>query len=400
MTRPAADPRPPVVCFAGDDYWTSNPHSRYHFMHALHRRGHRILWINSIGMNLPRIGGGGFRRRITGKLRSWSRFFRQVAPGFHVLSPIALPLFGSRMTARLSDAAIMAQVRWAYRRLGLRDPLVFASVPSYAEVILKLPRQGLLYYYSDKYDAYRDLTAVEEIRRRDRMLFEAADAVYCVSREIHGDLADRRPHVHYLPHAVDQRHFSAAVAEAGPEPADLAPIPHPRVGYFGSLGKSVDGDLILQAARALPDHQFVLIGKVLADFRELAACPNVHFLGMKPYAEIPRYGKGFDVGLMLFRASEWIYNCSPLKTKEYLSLGLPVISCPIREIELELADVVTTVTDGPGLIQAIREALATDGPRERERRIARVQDDTWDARVEQMLALYDRARRPASSSRP
>jgi hypothetical protein len=394
------DPRQPVVCFAGDDYWTSNPHSRYHFMHSLRRRGHPILWINSIGMHMPRLGKKGFGRRVMGKLRSWSRFLVEAHPGFHVMSPIALPLFGRPALARLADRSIESQVRYAYRRLGIRDPLVFASIPSYAEVILRLPRDGMIYYYSDKYDSHRNITARDEIRRRDGLLFDAADAVFCVSREIHASLRDRRPHVHYLPHAVDSHHFAAALASDEPEPADLAAIPHPRVGYYGSLGDGVDRALILHAARALPSHQFVLVGKVLADFGELAALPNVHMLGMKPYAEIPRYGKGFDVGLMLFIPNEWTYNCSPLKTKEYLSLGMPVISCPIREIELELSDVVATVTDGPQLVAAIEHALATDSPALRTQRIARVREDTWDARVEQMLADYEAARRQTTSSTP
>ncbi|MEZ4389366.1 MAG: hypothetical protein R3D98_17610 [Candidatus Krumholzibacteriia bacterium] len=291
-------------------------------------------------------------------------------------------------------------MRYAYRRLGIRNPIVFASIPSYAEVILRLPRDGMIYYYSDKYDSHRNITARDEIRRRDRILFDAADAVFCVSREIHAELAPRRPHVYYLPHAVDAPHFAAALADSGPEPADLAAIPHPRVGYYGSLGDGVDRALILHAARALPDHQFVLVGKVLADYSEIAALPNTHFLGMKPYADIPRYGKGFDVALQLFIPNEWTYNCSPLKTKEYLSLGLPVISCPIREIEMELADVVSGVSDGPQLVAAIERELATDGPQKRELRRRRVADDSWDARIQTLLTAYREARRQTTANGP
>lgn len=389
----ALDRSLPIVCFAGDDYWTANPHSRFHYMQALHRRGHPILWINSIGMNLPRIGGGGFLKRVAGKLDSWRRFFREVAPGFHVLSPVALPLYGHRRAAAASDAWLERQVRWAYRKLGISEPIVYASVPTFAEVILRLPRAGLLYYYSDKYDAYRDLTARAEIQRRDRALFAAADAVFCVSREIHASLLSRRDHVYYLPHAVDAAHFRRALADSSPEPLDLAAIPRPRIGYFGSLGRSIDANAILHAARALPDHQFVLVGKVLADFGELAKLPNVHFLGAKPYREIPRYGRGFDVAFMLFLPSEWIYHCSPLKTKEYLSLGLPVISCPIREIELELADVVSVVHDENEFVDAIERELKEDSPQKRSQRRIRVENDSWDARTQQMWDHFVTARR-------
>ena len=91
----------PVVCFAGDDYYHSNPHSRYHLTHALHRQGRRVLWVNSIGMNLPKAGRKGFGRKVRQRLRNWGRWLREVEPGFWVLSPIALPLFGNRALERL-----------------------------------------------------------------------------------------------------------------------------------------------------------------------------------------------------------------------------------------------------------------------------------------------------------
>ncbi|MCP4574617.1 MAG: glycosyltransferase family 1 protein [bacterium] len=397
--RPICPDKPPVVCFAGDDYWASNPHSRYHFMHALHRRGHCILWVNTIGMNMPKLGKKGFWRRVTGRLRSWSRWLRQVDDGFHVLAPIALPLFGNKILETLNGSWITFQVRVAYRLLGISEPLVFASIPSFADTVLSLPNSSLIYYYSDKYDSHRHVTAREAIRRRDKLLFEAADSVFCVSREIHESLRNRRPHVEYLPHAVDFDHFNGALKRVTVEPDEFATIRRPRVGYFGSLGDGVDREMIHHAASRAPDLQFVFIGKVLADYSELESLPNTHFLGYRNYEDLPRYARWFDLAFMAFRQNEWTYNCSPLKTKEYLSMGLPVVSCPIREIELTLADVVATAKDGPGFLSAIRHQLAEDGPELRRTRIEKVRDDSWDARTEQMLRHHSGAIPPEKAAK-
>jgi hypothetical protein len=384
--------RQPVICFAGDNYWYSNPHSRYHLMHALHRRGHPILWVNSIGMNLPRLRRNGLLTRVGLKLKSWARWLGQAHEHFHVLTPIALPLYGHGGFEAANERWIGAQIDLARRRLGLREPLIFASIPSYAGVVDRLPHAGLIYYYSDKYAAYRDITAREAIAARDRLLYERADVVFCASERIRADLPHDRGHVHVLRHAVDFPHFHGAVADPPPEPADLAAVPRPRIGYFGSLTDSNDIAMILHAAREAPELHFVLIGRVLGDYAALAALPNVHLLGFKDYRELPAYGCRFDVAFMCWKLTDWIRHSNPLKTKEYLSMGLPVVSVRIEQLERELGEHLYFADDGPGFLAAIRRALAEDGPERRAARIAAVRHESWDARAAEMMERFAAAR--------
>ncbi len=385
-------PEVPILCFAGDNYWFSNPHSRYHLMHAVHRAGHRVLWVNSIGMNLPKARQRGFLQRVILKLRSWMRWLKQAEPEFWVLSPIALPLFGNRTIEKANAAWISAQVRLACRLLRMEQPLVFASIPSFADVIAGIPHRGLIYYYSDKYSAYRDLTARDAIAAKDRALFEAADCVFCASDRIHAALVSERPHVYYLPHAVDFHHFNAALDDDVPAPADLARIPAPRIGYFGSLTDSNDTALILDVASQAQDLQFVLIGRVLGDYRALEELPNVHLLGFKRYAELPAYGRHFDVAFMCWKMTDWIRHSNPLKTKEYLSLGLPIVSVPIDELMQRFSDHVVLAETGSEFLQGIRRCLENDSPERRRRRIDSVRGDSWDARIAEMMARYEEAR--------
>ena len=56
------------------------------------------------------------------------------------------------------------------------------------------------------------------------------------------------------------------------------------------------------------------------------ALPNVHFLGRKPYDEVARYMAAMDVLIMPWNHSEWIKACNPIKLKEYLAVGRPVVT--------------------------------------------------------------------------
>ncbi len=380
-----------VVCYAGDNYWFSNPHSRYHLMHALHRRDYRVLWVNNIGMSMPSLRRKRLAKRVLQRLRSWGRWLRRAEPGFWVLSPIALPLFGNRLLERLNNAWMSLQIGLAYRLTGMGRPVVFASIPAFAGVIEKLPRSALIYYYSDKYTAHRSITARAAIVACDRMLLEAADAVFCASEMVYAELAGTRPDVHYLPHAVDFQHFNSALASETPLPVDLATIPQPRIGYYGSLDDANDQEMIRHAAVADPLLHFVLIGPVLGDFSAVAKLPNVHFLGPRPYAELPLYAKHFDCAFMVWPQTDWYRNCNPLKTKEYLSLGLPVVSTPIEELEKSYRDVVYLAATPEEFLAGLRRALADDSPELRRRRIEHVQDESWAARAAEMMAKLEEA---------
>ena len=59
---------------------------------------------------------------------------------------------------------------------------------------------------------------------------------------------------------------------------------------------------------------------------------NIHYLGQKPYQELPDYLSGWDVALIPFQLNESTRFISPTKTPEYLAAGVPVVSTPIRDV--------------------------------------------------------------------
>jgi glycosyltransferase involved in cell wall biosynthesis len=159
----------------------------------------------------------------------------------------------------------------------------------------------------------------------------------------------------FLDHGVDLDHF--APRPAGEQPADLRAIPGPRIGFFGALDDYVvDFDLLEHIATAMPEASLVLVGDSTYPMERFAGHPNVHWLGRRPYDTIPAYGSGFDVAIMPWVDTEWIHRCNPIKLKEYLALGLPVVSTDFAELD-GYRDRVRVATTPETFVQAIRESL-------------------------------------------
>jgi glycosyltransferase involved in cell wall biosynthesis len=189
---------------------------------------------------------------------------------------------------------------------------------------------------------------------------------------------------HLIRHGVDFEHFRKAVDPATSVPEDLAKLKHPVVGYFGLMSADwFDVPLMAHAARSMPEVSFVLIGKVTMDMTELKALPNVHILGHKPYSSLPGYARGFDVAVIPFPISEATLNANPLKAREYLAAGLPVVSTAIPEVQsLEQCLI---AEDRESFVHQLRHALQSPGSR-RERSES-MRPHSWEARLEE-IARY------------
>jgi glycosyltransferase involved in cell wall biosynthesis len=131
-------------------------------------------------------------------------------------------------------------------------------------------------------------------------------------------------------------------------------------------------------ANRFPGGSLVILGKVTTDVSVLQRLSNVHLLGRKPYADLPAYCKGFDVAINPFRINTLTLNANPLKVREYLAAGLPVVSTAIPEVEA--IGLCRIGCDADGFIHEIEAALSDPGPKlQRSQAIAH---ESWEARLE------------------
>jgi glycosyltransferase involved in cell wall biosynthesis len=192
------------------------------------------------------------------------------------------------------------------------------------------------------------------------------------------------PNTILVPHGVDYDHFSRAVKEDLPAPPDIASIPRPRLGFFGLIRDWVDLDLLAEVARRRRDWQIVLLGDSTVDLTPYRSIPNMHFLGRKPYADLPAYCRQFDVGLIPFKINELTRAVNPIKLREYLAAGLPVVSTPLPEVELYGPSV--NVAKGPeAFARGVSDGLnGQAGASRRAARMEAMRGEGWLAKVEQV----------------
>ena len=376
----------PWICFSGQDWWCHNrAHSDFQLMMRVARQ-RPVLLVNSMGMRVPRPGKTTHpARRIARKAASVGHLLRRPVPElplFHVFTPLSVPISGPRW--RSANARfVRAQVEVARRWIGIDDPVVMCTLPTSWDVVRDMDRRALVYNRSDKHSAFGEADQ-EAIRALELDLLRAADVVEYTSHELMAEeafLTGER--AHFLDHGVDLELFRRR--PAAEEPADLAAIPHPRIGYFGGLnGYQIDFALFERVARALPDAHLVLIGRADAELGGWTELPNVHLLGHRSHEEIPQYGSGFDVAIMPWLDNEWIRYANPIKLKEYLALELPVVTTYFAEVE-RYRDLVTVAESPEAFIAGVVAALTDGGGATGPARRAAVADASWDRRADTLV---------------
>ena len=60
--------------------------------------------------------------------------------------------------------------------------------------------------------------------------------------------------------------------------------------------------------------------------------PNIHYLGQRPYDDLPAYLAGWDVCLLPFAMNDATRFISPTKTLEYMAAERPIVSTPITDV--------------------------------------------------------------------
>lgn len=316
-----------ILCIGTVDWWY---HNRGHFDLQILKYLQKkvpVLYINSIGMRLPKPGKGNFIGKLKRKFKSFCRGLKKVDENFWVYSPINIPSVFSGMPS--SQSLLSFQIKWASRRLGFKKPLCWVGTPTGFPIVKNLDKSKMLYQCTDLYAAY-DGVDNEVIRDLDYKLRTMSDVtIFCSSllKETFGPDCAKAV---FVDHGVDYNDFVTGASAA--EPKDLSGIPHPRVGFVGGISNGVfDTQLFLDVARKAPEFNFVLVGNcdLPSDWCTLK---NVHLLGKKNLSEVPAYMAYCDVLTVFFCNNDWTNACNPIKVKEYFAVGKPVVSTPIAEL--------------------------------------------------------------------
>lgn len=371
-----------VLCFSHD--WTGDPLSKTHLMRLLAREG-RVLWVNSIGYRAPTASAADLGRAWR-KLKAAVTPLTQPLPNLHVLSPLAVPAWGSAAVRAINRKFLRWQVRRAMRRLRFRRPINWVFNPAAGVLAGQLGEDRVIYYCVDEYTAFSGVPS-ESLIELERGVLRRADLVVVSAERLLRSKGRYNPRTVLVRHGVDYDHFRMALDSDTVVPEEIRDLPRPVIGYFGLMSTDwVDVPLLEAVARHFSGGSLVLIGKVAMDLGPLTRLANVRILGRRPYETLPGYCKGFDVAVIPFPVSEVTLNANPLKAREYLAAGLPVVSTPIPEVEvLGQCAIGRTPED---FMHGIDEALERPGPDPHRSEAMRTED--WAARLDEVRRHYTR----------
>jgi len=386
--------QPDMLCFGGEDWWY---HNRGHIDMQLMRRYAKngtVVYVNSIVMQKPKFTlGHRFLEKLVRKSKSIFNGLKKTDTDFWVYSPVTLPVHHIAQARRWHGRFLKFQIQRTMDKLGMKNPLIWVACPTACDTAIELNTHSLVYQRTDRFEEYPNVDS-RVIGHCDRKLKAAANLTVFVNQTLFEEESQQCRSAIYLDHGVDYDRF--AYAEQDPnKPDDIKDIPSPIVGFFGGIDDhTTNMNLVREVIDLLPEMNFVFVGKASVDCGKLLGKKNVWMLGQKPYEQIPHYGKCFDVAIMPWQQNRWIHACNPIKLKEYLALGKPIVSTPFAELEKYL-DVVYRCESSEEFTQKIKLALRENCSNRIAARRHKVQEASWEQKAELVLkALHQNTENP------
>lgn len=334
----------------GED-WGGLPSSTQHLVGQL-AADRKTVWINSIGLRRPRVCLHDIKR-IWNKITAGNHFDQNeiVLPNvdFHLVNPRTIPAPHSTIERFVASKLIATQVKPVIKSTKLRSPIIWTSLPTAVDVADSIDHAALVYYCGDDFSS---LAGVDHkiVCKHEQKLVEKANLIIAASDKLAAKFPIEKTKT--LPHGVDYPLFATPTYRA----RDLIDDGRPIAGFYGSVSHWLDLNLLAKTVARLPNWNFVFIGKIVVDVSILNSYENVTFLGERRHDQLPSYVQHWTASLLPFIDNSQIQNCNPLKLREYIAAGRPVISTPFPALR-PYQDFVSTVNNVDEMVDALTNSL-------------------------------------------
>lgn len=370
--------------------WTNKQHTAL----ALAEEGHRVLYVESLGLRAPRVGGRDVRR-ILRRLQRMVQLPRQVAPRVWVWSPPVLPGGHAGWTLGLNRLLLQRGLAFVALWLDFQHWILWTYNPLTLLYLNRRSHHPRIYHCVDRIQDQPGMP-VNRIDAWEQRLSAAVQVVFTTSPELQASHRRWNHHTYFHGNVADFQHFNRALTEPVLHcPPLLADCSRPRLLFTGAIDAyKLDLGLLLTLATTHPDWSFVLVGPVgeadpSTDVGALEACPNVHLFGSQPYRDLPAWAAHADLALLPLQHNGYTRHMFPMKFFEYLAAGLPVVGTAIPALKCHTDVAWLCDPTAEAFAAAIDQALQGNGPGI-DQRLARAQEHTYASRTRSMLGLLRR----------
>jgi glycosyltransferase involved in cell wall biosynthesis len=373
------------IVFAED--WASHPSSTQHLFAEL-AKNHEIHWVNSIGMRKPSL-------KINDLKRVVSKFKQLFSKSSHaaINTPKALRVYKLPVLPWHDNALIKRFNKWVYsqyfKNISDEPVMYWLSVPTAEYLITKQKRDKLIYYCGDDFSALAGVDATL-VAPFEKNLIQKADLIYVISAFLMNKMPSQKTQM--LSHGVSYDLFTSQ-CEIAPE---ISHLNGPIIGFYGSINAWLDISLLTALVAQRPSYQLVLVGDIVGPTAQLLQFKNVTHIPAVEHARLASFSAHWNVSVLPFVNNEQIRACDPLKLKEYLAAGTPIVATDFPAVKQYQTDIFIGKTHEQ-FINKIDEAICLNNIQRNTLKLTQQQlakDHSWGSKaltVQQDLFILNHA---------
>lgn len=342
------------VVFAED--WGSHPSSTQHLFTRIAKE-HDVIWFNSIGMRKPSLNLKDMNRIVTKlSLMIKDKFIHaskthdkanqvDTSHSPKVQNPLVLPWHDNTLCSAFNSFKINQLIDTSNE-----EPIIYwLSVATAINAIKLRPQDKLIYYCGDDFSS---LAGVDHqmVEAFEKALIEKADRIFVISDKLMRKMPAHKTQL--LEHGVDFNLFN----QPKPKANELLGKNNV-IGFYGSISSWLDIDLLEYCARQRPEYQFVLVGKAEVDISKLLCLNNVTHHQAIDHKKLAGFSQHWQASILPFKDNGQIQSCDPLKLKEYLAAGVPIVATDFPAVR-RFQDAVLISNSEEGFLNRLDIAVA------------------------------------------
>lgn len=407
-----AAPRAPSLLVFSDD-WGRHPSSCQHLIRELLSR-HRVCWVNTIGTRTPKLDRATLQRAVE-KMKQWrgSRKKKSRATDKHpeavhtheshihetsatpdVFNPRMWPWFTRALDRRLNRMLLESQLQRAIAELP--QPVVaLTTLPITADLVGRLPVAGWVYYCVDDFREWPGLDG-RTLGRMEEHLVRKVDEIVVVSETLRSRMEHLGRESMLLTHGCDLSRWqtsagpAASVMGGHPAPNTILGATDRPIVFWGVIDRRTDVAFVRRLSEEVPDHRTVFVGPQQDPDPELLNLKNVECHPPVPFESLPQLAVSASVLIMPYNDSPVTRAMQPLKLKEYLATGKPVVvrSLPATR---EWADCLDEASTPAAFAALVKERLKSGLPSSQWMARERLKEESWKSKAGELLRRVEAA---------
>ena len=296
-----------------------------------------------------------------------------------------------RMALQLNEKMVYHRIMQVKEQFGIDEFIYINSFNFYYPNLGRMLQPKLCVYHC--VDPLVHQYELKHGRKSEAQIVRESDVVICTSEQLVKEQSQSNVATYQIANAADIAHSSKALEDTLPVHPSLEGIPHPMIGYFGAIERSIDYWMLRQVAAKHRDKSFVFVGPVSPEFvpEWVFRAPNIFLMGTVPYEEMPQVLKAFDVAIIPFKKDAASSSIFPLKLFEYLGAGKPVVATDFNEdLETYTHGTVSYCNTAESFSKALEAALTNECETAKKARLAVAAENTWEHRADEFATVIRR----------